>query len=388
MTRRRFLIQTSQALAASSLPLLSMPSWAVEAPISDKHVTLGLSLPLSGILAGAGKAHTEGAKAAIAEVNSKGGINGREIRLVFADDAYTPAKTVENVSGWLTRNEVFGIVTLVGTGNTAAVLKMIEEKGVPTVGPITGAPSLRTEKVRNVFFVRPSYADEAQRMVQQMVGMGLKRIGVVYLDNPFGEEVKALMTRELDAAKVSRAGEYKLALDGSNGDAVAQELLNAKAGAVMLATTGSANTSFMLPFREKAPAIPIAGLSVSVIPTEYGKLGDAMRGYAAARTFPDARSMKSAIARRFQASMKAAGAPEPFQTNSSSMESWLNMQVMMEGIRKAGGTPTRESLRNSLAGIRKLSFGDFDVNFPDQAPYVGSDSVDLAIFGPGGRPVN
>ena len=47
-----------------------------------------------------------------------------------------------------------------------------------------GASSLRG--ARNVFHVRASYTDEVRRLVQRLAGMGLKDIGVVYLDNAYG----------------------------------------------------------------------------------------------------------------------------------------------------------------------------------------------------------
>ncbi|GAA6141175.1 ABC transporter substrate-binding protein [Hydrogenophaga sp. 5NK40-0174] len=356
--------------------------------ISNNHINLGVSVPLTGILAGAGKAHLEGLKAVLAEVNGRGGIYGREIKLVVADDAYNPKKTAENVSAWLEKDEVFALISILGTPTTAAVAKMLEEKGVPLVGPVTGAPSLRTDAAQNIFFVRPSYGDEAKRMVQQMTGMGLQRIAIVYLDNGFGEEVKGLMAAELDKARVSTAGEYKLALDGSNGAALAQQLVADKVGAVMLATTGTANTAFMKPFRELAAAIPVAGLSVSVISSEFDKLGDAMRGYAAVSLWPDARSMKSATSRLFHASMKKAGAPEPFQTSGSSLESWLNMHMMVEGLKRAGKSPSRSSLRSALASIDSLRLGELNLGYGQSAPFVASDAIDLTIYGSGGRPVN
>ncbi len=387
MSRRYFLVRSVQAIAMAGL--LSFGSQALAGnAISNNHINLGVSVPLSGILAGAGKAHLEGIKTVVSEVNKAGGVYGRQIRLVVADDAYNPKKTAENVNGWLEKDEVFALISVLGTGNTAAVAKTLEEKGVPLVGPVTGAPSLRTGSTRNIFFVRPSYGDEAKRMVQQMTGMGLQRIAVVYLDNPFGEEVRKLMAAELDKAKVSKAGEYKLALDGSNGEALARQLLKDKVGAVMLATTGSANTAFMKPFRELASAIPVAGLSVSVIPSEFDKLGDAMRGYAAVSLWPDARSMKSATTRLFQASMKKADAPVPFQTSGSAMESWLNMHMMVEALKRAGKTPSREGLRTALASIESMRIGELQLGFGKAAPYVASDRIDLTIYGSGGRPVN
>jgi hypothetical protein len=49
-------------------------------------------------------------------------------------------------------------------------------------------------------------------------------------------------------------------------------------GAVLLATTGTANTAFVQAFRTKAQGVPLAGLSVTVIASEMPKLAASTRG--------------------------------------------------------------------------------------------------------------
>jgi hypothetical protein len=83
--------------------------------------------------------------------------------------------------------------------------------------------------------------------------------------------------------------------------------------------------------------------------------------------------------------MKAVGANPTYLTSGSCLEGWLNAQVMIEGLRKAGKDLTRERLRAGLASIRALSFGDFHIGFGSKGPYVGSDSIYLAIYAENGR---
>jgi hypothetical protein len=154
---------------------------------------------------------------------------------------------------------------------------------------------------------------------------------------------------------------------------------------VLLATTGTANTAFVMPFRAKAAGVPLAGLSVTVISSELPKLAAATRGMALVQVFPDANSQKSVVVRKFQSTMKATGANAAFMNSGSALEGWLNAQVMIEGLRNAGKEPTRDKLRTGLAGIRSLSFGDFNVGFGGKAPYVGSDSIYLAIYAENAR---
>lgn len=388
MSRRQFLLRATQAVAATGLPVWAHTASAAEEALTARSVTLGCSIALTGPLGQAGIEQVAGMKAAFAELNQAGGVNGREIRLEVKDDAYVAARTLQNVTEMLDAQSVFALISPLGTANTAAILPIIESKGIPTVGPVTGATSLRNPEARHVFFLRPTYREETQRLVKQVVDMGLKRIAVVYLDNPFGKEVLKDMSRALDEIKVERAGEYALAVDGKNGAELADKVAAERPGAVLLATTGTANTAFVQAFRPKAPGVPLAGLSVTVVSSELPKLAANTRGLALVQVFPDATSQKSVVVRKFQSSMKATGALPAYLTSGSALEGWLNAQIMIEGLKNAGKEPTRERLRAGLAGIRSLSFGDFNIGFGNKAPYIGSDAIYLAIYADNGRRVS
>jgi ABC-type branched-subunit amino acid transport system substrate-binding protein len=253
-------------------------------------------------------------------------------------------RTLKNVTELIDAQSVFALISPMGTANTAALLPLIEGKGIPTVGPITGAPSVRSPEQRNLFFVRPSYADEARRLVQQMVDMGLRRIAVVYLDNPFGKEVLGYLSAALDGRRWSVAGAFALAVDGKNGEEVAEKVYADRPGAVVLATTGTANSAFVLPFRARAR------------PCRWQAAGDALclrvaqargryAGMAAVRVFPDATSAKSVVVRK--TSMKSAGAKPEYLTSGSSLEGWINASADRRSAQRERGPQSRAPARRA-----------------------------------------
>ncbi|RYF54438.1 MAG: ABC transporter substrate-binding protein, partial [Comamonadaceae bacterium] len=141
-------------------------------------------------------------------------------------------------------------------------------------------------------------------------------------------------------------------------------------------------------FRAKAQGVPLAGLSVTVIASEMPKLAASTRGLALVQVFPDANSQKSVAVRKFQTTMKAVGANAAFLNSGSALEGWFNGQIMIEGLKNAGKDLTRDRLRAGLAGIRALSFGDFNVGFGNKAPYIGSDAIYLAVYAENGRRIS
>jgi branched-chain amino acid transport system substrate-binding protein len=379
--QRRHLLQRTAALLA--LPSAAPLSLAAEPGVGANQVTIACTLALSGILAGAGQSHVAGLQAALKAVNGRGGISGREVKLVARDDAYVPARTAENVDKLLAEQNSLALISTMGTGNTAAVLQAVEKGGVPLVGPVTGAASLRQPALKNVFHVRASYRDETTRLLQQMLSWGISNIALVYLDNAFGKEVLKDAEAEFAARGVESAGNFALAADGKNGQTLAEQVAAARPAAVFLGTTGTATTSFLMPLRKLSPGTPVAGLSVSVIASELPKLGAVAQGLALTQVLPDANSARTVVVRNYQAAMRAAGADA--HIGGSSFEGWLNAQVMLEGLRRAGPELRRDRLRSALASIQRMDLGEFTVGFGAQAPFVASRYIDLAVLGANGK---
>ena len=383
MKRRDFLSNAIQSASLLGLPLLnSRAVAAAETAVSSRHVTLASSLGITGILAGSAGDISSGLQAAFRSANRSGGVHGREVKLLLLDDGYVSARTGENAKEVIAAGSALAFLSGQGTPNHAAMLPITEQNGVPVVGPITGADSLRQEKYRYTFHVRASYRDETRRMVQQMVTMGLKDLAVVYLDNAYGKEVLGYANEAFNEQGVKSIGAFALDVAGKTGEELAKKVIDANPGAVFLITTGTANTSFVVPFRHLKPALPLAGTSVAVVTSEIDKLGDRLNGYAQAAVIPYAKKESLQVVRTYQADMLAID--QGARIGGSSFEGWINAQVTLEGLRRAGRDLTRESLRAGLAGIQRLDLGGFMVGYGN-APFVASRYIDMAIFGAGGR---
>ncbi len=381
MSRRHFLKQAAQVSAAAWWPASS--SWAAaDDGVTAQTLTLGSSLALSGPLAGAGKDVLAGMRAAVAAANQAGGVHGREIKLDARDDAYQAAKATDNIKQLLNPGACLALMSCLGTATNAATLPLVEQAGVPLVGPVTGAVSLRQTGLRNIFHVRASYGEEASQAVQQLASMGMKDIAIVYLDNPFGKEVLREADTALQVNKLRAVGSHALAVDGSNAASVVQAVLNNKPSAVLLGTAGAASMQLVSALRRQATGLPIVGLSVSLFSSELAQLGAGTQGIVLTQVLPDPDRSRLGISRAFQAAMKAAGETS---VGSTSFEGWVNTQVMLEGLRRAGRDVTRDKLRQALAAIRRLDLGDFNLGFGNAAPYVASNFVELAILGANGK---
>jgi branched-chain amino acid transport system substrate-binding protein len=379
INRRRFLNHAGRGAATLGVASWVYPAWAADEAIGSKYITIGNSTALTGPLGNAGQEHSAAIRSAFAQINKAGGVNGRELRFVSKDDGYSAPRTVENVTKMIEDNSAFALMSIIGTPNNGAILPLTEKAGIPVLGPITGAASLRKPEHKYVFHIRPSYTDEVTRMVQQLVQMGLQDIAVVYLDNPFGKEVLANAQRVLAEQKLKAVAAIALAVDGKNHAEVAAQIVDSKCGAVFLGTTGTGTTDMILSLRELAAGLPVIGLSVTF--TDTKRLGKHLTGLAVASVFPSGNATKFAVVRNYRASLEAASEKAPL---SLGLESWINAQVMAEGIRRAGRDITRDKLRAALASIHGFEIGEVVINFGNTGPYVGTSSVKLGVFGADG----
>ena len=381
MFRRRFLSFAPQLAALAAAPAFIRNAHAQEG-LSAKAVTIGSSGALSGPLAGFGADLKLGVEAAMGQINAKGGVNGRVLQFQMVDDAYVPQRTSDNVKKMIGDGSVFALMSCIGTPNNAAIVPLIEESNLPYVAPLTGASSLRKQGMRNVFHVRASYTDETQRLVQKLVGMGIKDLAIVYLDNGFGKEVLADALLALQAQGAKAAAQVALATDGKNLNEVVSQVSAAKPGAVLLGTAGAASVGLIAALKKSSPMLPVAGLSVTLTADGLKGLGAAASGLALTMVFPDPYRAKTQVVRDYQAAMRAIGQQE---FSLGSLESYVNTRVLAEGLERAGRDVTRAKLRTALGSVQKFDLGGFSVDYAAASPFVGSKFVDLGVLGAAGR---
>ena len=139
--------------AAVSLPWLGHLGGA---RAQEGVLKIGQSTALTGPLGDLGSAMHQGAKAAFAGINARGGVNGRTIELVTLDDTYDVPKALANVEKLMAERDTFALFNCMGTPMIDAMLPKVLESGIPFFAPFTGAQLSRIPSARNVFNIRAS----------------------------------------------------------------------------------------------------------------------------------------------------------------------------------------------------------------------------------------
>lgn len=380
MQRRQF----TQSLVAASAGLAFAPlshAVGVQDAMDAKVVTIGCSVGLTGPLASLGLELKQGLDAGIAQANTRS-INGRELKLLAIDDGYDPARSEINARKLIGDSNVVALLSCMGTANNQRVLPLVDEAQIPYVAPQSGASSLRKADYRSVFHVRASYSDEAQRLTQKLVAMGISDLAIVYQDTAFGREFLADVKTALLAAKQPAPKAFKLDAAGTQVNDVVKQAVAAKPNAVLLGTAGDVSATLINEFKKVSPSTPLAATSVALSGDNLRQLGGKASGVALSMVLPDAGRTSVALVREYQRAMRAAGFQE---FSSRSFEGYVNARVLIDGLERAGRDLTRAKLRTALAGIRNNDMGGLTIDYAGNAPYVGSRFMDLGILGANGR---
>ena len=366
---------------AAATALAILPSHAAETGVTPGTILIGQSAATSGPLAELGVDAVKGAKAYFDMVNARGGVNGRQIKLVTLDDGYVVPRSVENVKRLVNNDGVFALFNCMGTPNNDAIMPIITQAGVPHVAPFTGADNVRTPVNRYVFNIRAGYGDETEKMVEHLLTVGIDRIAVVYQNNSFGkaglEGIEKAMQRRGKKIVASTTVEN----DASDARKAAQNLAKVNVQSIVVITAGKPSIDFIKQYRLTGQAAPLYALSVMGSASAVKALGADGVGLAVAQVMPYPWSTATPIVNEYQKAMAAAG-----HTDFSfvSLEGYVNAKVLVEALKRSGREPTRESFVAALETMGDVDLGGYSIGFA-RDKRQGSRFVELTMIGSKGR---
>jgi branched-chain amino acid transport system substrate-binding protein len=138
--------------------------------VTASEIRFGISAAFSGPTKELGQNMYRGIEAAFRVANANGGVHGRQLRLIAADDGYEPARAAETMKQLYEKDQVFGVVGNVGTPTAVVALPYALERKMLFFGAFTGAGLLRNDPPdRYVFNYRASYAEETAATVHYLV---------------------------------------------------------------------------------------------------------------------------------------------------------------------------------------------------------------------------
>lgn len=349
--------------------------------VTATNVLIGQSAAFTGPAAQLGIQMNVGAKAYFDMINKQGGVHGRTIELKTRDDKYEATLAAENTKKFIEEDKVFALFAYIGTPTSAASLPIFTAAKVPFVGPFTGAELLREPFNKYIFNVRASYYDETEKIVEQLVSTGIKKIAVFYQNDAYGKAgltgvERAMLRRNM---KIAALGTVE-----RNTTVVSEAVKTIEAAqpdAVVMISAYTSIAEFVRQMKKAGSAAQFHNVSFVGPKALSDALGETGHGVAISQVVPFPMNPGVQLVKEYQQVLKTAGITD---YNFSSIEGFIAAKVFTEGLRRAGRDLTREKFIAALETMGNVDLGGFVVNFTP-TNHNGSQFVELTIIGRGGK---
>ena len=165
--------------SAPAAPTPAAPGTPAPASGPKSEIVLGEIGTFSGVIGEIFKELPLAARAWVADVNARGGLNGHPVRLVAGDDGGDPAKALALARRMVEQDKAIAFYAQAGTGTMQAVLPYLEEKKIPSIGGCNCAGAVAHSPMG--FEVGPgAYYGLAWSHVGPAVAAGVKKAAFLY----------------------------------------------------------------------------------------------------------------------------------------------------------------------------------------------------------------
>ncbi len=336
-------------LAAGAALLLAATAEA--APLAPGTYTVGFVSEVTGPVAFAGLSYLHGATLAAAEINDAFYL-GSGVRIAVAEknSGSDAARTIQDATQFIADRSVIAVTCCILSAVAASVKPITINAGMPLV--IYGAtmPGLPAPPLVYSMTVLPGPKDTATALA---VAGAVKPKTVAYFlaaDNDAFKGRMAATRTALEAAHVTTAGVVSVLTSDTDFTAAATQAMGMNPDAILIYTTQAPAVGIIAALRQRGYTATIVGNDVLSPVSVFRKLGPAVVGVpfpigfsADLAATPAARDFVAAYTAQFKT------APDIY-----SAQGYEAIWFIAQGLKAAGGTPTRDSLAAALAAQKEV----------------------------------
>jgi branched-chain amino acid transport system substrate-binding protein len=360
-------IAPSFAAAAATAP--TAPVAAVGPPgrgITDREIRFGIAGPFSGSSKELGRQMKLGIDAAFNRTNEAGGVEGRMLKLIAADDGFEPTRTAEAMKQLYEKDQVFGIIGNVGTATAAVAVPYALERRMLFFGGFTGANVIRHDPPdRYVFNYRASYAEETDAAVRYFVKMRRippRQIAVFAQHDAGGDAGFAGVAKSFRSLGFSDSGILRLNYERNTvdvDDAVNQlKAQKVPIKAVVMISAYRPAARFIEKTRDLFPGMLYSNISfvgATALADELMLLGPRYAsGAIVTQVVPSVSGYSSIVLEYKTAIAKYFPGEAP---DYVSLEGYVSANILIQALKRCGPQLDTEKLIDVLENTRQLDLG-------------------------------
>jgi len=349
-------------------------------------IKIGVAGPFTGGSAPMGVSMRDGVKLAVADINAKGGVLGRQIQIVERDDEAKPERGVQIAQELINKEKVVATVGYINTGVALASQRFYQEAKIPVMNNVATGSIITQQfaKEPENYIFRNSANDQIQSemIVQEAVDRrNFKKVAILADSTNYGQLGREDLEKALDKRKLKAVATEKYNI--KDVDMTAQLLKAKQAGAEVVLTYGigpelAQIANGMEKLGWKVPLIGSWTLAMGNFIDNAGKNGDGTR---MPQTFiQDASTPKrKAFIDAYIKAYKPTGDRMP--SGVSAAQGYDSIYLLAAAIKQAGSTDGPKVLK-ALENLNEKVEG---VVTTYSKPYSATDheaiSFDNTVFG-------
>lgn len=348
----KFIAASAAAVMALSLAGCSGGSMddssSSNAKASGDSITIGTVTTNSGTAAAYGEAEVKGFELAVSEINAKGGINGKKVKLESMDDkgdATEASNAFNKLSG---DNNVLAVAGPTISATTAAVAPLADQAKLVTIAPAATSDSIETGNYLFRTCFKDSYQGEvAARFAAE--NLKVKKVAVLYgtgdpyssgVGEAFAKAAEKLGLEVVDKESSSSADDTEYSAQLQKIQASGAELLYAPyyysvAGPYIIPQARSVGFEGYVMGPDGYDGLKLTGDKSQYNKTYY-------------TTHYSADDNINTKVQDFIKSYKEKNNAEP---NTFAALGYDTIYMLKQAIEKAGKNATREDVRNAVTGM-------------------------------------
>lgn len=367
--------------SAALLVSLNIATARAEDPgVAADSVTIGQTIPLSGPVS-AYATFSRASSAFYDMVNANGGVAGRKIKLLGADDSFSPPKTVEQTRRLVEGDQVFAIVAPMGGTTAKAVQKYLNDKGVPQFLIQSSLPSWNNPKEFPWSISGLPNSDIEVALYARYIKARTPhaKVAVLYQNDDYGRAYLTALTEELKGSGASIVASEAFNLTDPTVDSQVVRLAATKADALVIGATARQTIQTIKKAAELgwAPQMFIAYPAANVERTYKVAGADLAKGAISSSVFKDPSDPAIADDRDLKDYFAFMDKyyPKGDKLDTLNVAAYVEGQIFVETLRRCGQDLTR---KNFLA--KATSLGDFKAPMLRDAVVVRTEPSNYTIF--------
>lgn len=348
----KFVAASAAAVMALSLAGCSGGSMddssSSSAKASGDSITIGTVTTNSGTAAAYGEAEVKGFELAVSEINAKGGINGKKVKLESMDDKGDATEASNAYNKLAGDNNVLAVAGPTISATTAAVAPLADQSKLVTIAPAATSDSIETGNYLFRTCFKDSYQGEvAARFAAE--NLKVKKVAVLYgtgdpyssgVGEAFAKAAEKLGLEVVDKESSSSADDTEYSAQLQKIQASGAELLYAPyyysvAGPYIIPQARSVGFEGYVMGPDGYDGLKLTGDKSQYNKTYY-------------TTHYSAEDNTNTKVQDFIKSYKSKNNAEP---NTFAALGYDTIYMIKQAIEKAGENATREDVRNAVAGM-------------------------------------